>query len=147
MKDKPVLTPLQELFSSRKFLLALSIIITEFLIRAVPDLRPYVPDLSGIIFIALGFPILHLSVEDLIKLRQSAPDSQQEASTDLVAEIARVVTALLAKPAEQTVVVNTGASEPGTGNVNTSSATLRYPDGTSYTLTEGQPPTDQPVQS
>lgn len=66
--DKPIVTPVQKLLSSRKFILAMGYIVAQLLVRAAPDLRPYIADLTILFTFTFSALFLHLSIEDIIKL-------------------------------------------------------------------------------
>lgn len=120
MTDKPILTPLAELFSSRKFLLVFVIVAVAFLVHLVPELRPYSDDLTKIVFIAAGYLVLHLSAEDLLGVYQAGKVPTGDALQELVRAIIQAYvggTTTSVNPGS-TITINQNAAAPGGGDPN-----------------------------
>ena len=97
MSTKPVIGPIIQLLTSRKFIIILSYIAAQLLIRAIPSLAPYVNDLTNVLTVAAGALFGHLSIEDIIKLKAqytptSLPDAANTALTGVVSAAFPLVT-------------------------------------------------------
>ena len=87
MDTTPILTPLKKLFASRKFILAVTVIVTALITRAVPTLLPYADVITNIVLFVFGALFLHLSAEDIIvNLRTGLPTTIEQAQRDAAQE-------------------------------------------------------------
>ena len=92
-KELPILAPLGKLFQSRKFILALTVIIVAVITHLAPDLSKYADVLTNITLFVFGALFLHLSAEDIITLRANLPTSLNQAEKDAASEAADTFTA------------------------------------------------------
>lgn len=85
MDVKPFVTPLVALFKSRKFLIALAVVIMAVLVHFVPTLQPVADQLGYVVLLAL-FLIAGITVEDSAEKWASRPATTKDALRDLVTE-------------------------------------------------------------
>ncbi len=85
MDVKPFVTPLVALFKSRKFLIALAVVIMAVLVHFVPTLQPVADQLGYVVLLAL-FLIAGITVEDSAAKWAARPTTTKEALRDLILE-------------------------------------------------------------
>ena len=85
MDAKPILTPLAALLRSRKFLIALTVVIIAALVHFVPTLAPVQDQLGYVVLLAL-FLIAGITVEDSAEKWAARPGTTKDALRDLLTE-------------------------------------------------------------
>ena len=85
MDAKPILTPLAALLRSRKFLIALTVVIIAALVHFVPTLAPVQDQLGYVVLLAL-FLIAGITFEDSAEKWSARPASTGAALRELITE-------------------------------------------------------------
>ncbi len=82
-----VLSPLQALLKSRKFIVALAAILAYLIVLALPDLKPHQGDIATVLLWLAGLVIGGIALEDAGKAVGSGPKTFDTAVRQIVTAI------------------------------------------------------------